>query len=581
MRQVFSVRKKKSLPTWTQWKQFPSVLTGTERRVTGVALTVATLSLLAWGGTYVLGHRVEIPAVGGTYTEGLIGEPQFINPLYAIQSDVDQDLSSLIYSGLMRWDPTEKFTPDLAESLSVNEDGTVYTLKIRDDAKFHNGEEVRARDVLFTINAIQNPSYRSPLADQFYNVTVVQEDDKTVSFILETAFAPFIQSLTVGILPASLWAEILPQNAPLAALNLQPVGSGPYEFAEFVKDKKGSIRSYTLTRNNDYYGQAPYIEQLIFKFYPDDMALGEALANKNVEGASVIGYTSREEVATNRSITLVDAFLPQETILYLNQQVNDTLKDGAVRQAIQKAIDKSSLVQEVYGNSARVIHAPILPGQIGYDETIIDAYDPSAAGSLLTDAGYTFAEGSDIRLLKESLQTTQEPGKPLRLTLTAPDTADLRQVAEHIEQNLKAVGIQIETNFVSPEHVATDVIAPRNFELLLAPILLEADPDPYPFWHSTQSKGSGLNVVGYQNSEVDTLLSEARATLDESLRAEKYKAFQAQLAKDVPAVYLYQSTYSYALSKKIHYPEITAIIIPSDRFANIATWYIKTKKALR
>ena len=109
-----------------------------------------------------MSHRVEIPAVGGQYTEGLIGEPQFINPLYAIQSDVDQDLASLIYSGLMRWDPEEGFIPDLAESLTINEDGTVYTLKIRDNAKFHNGEDVRARDVLFTINAIQNTSYRSP-----------------------------------------------------------------------------------------------------------------------------------------------------------------------------------------------------------------------------------------------------------------------------------------------------------------------------------------------------------------------------------------------------------------------------------
>ncbi len=581
MRQVLSVRKTKSFPSWKQWKQLPQILSLSERRTIQGAVGLIGLCLLILGGSYVAAHRIDIPAVGGEYTEGLVGEPQFINPLYASQSDVDQDLTSLIYSGLLRWDAQEGFIPDLAESLTVNEDGTVYTLKIRDNAKFHNGEDVRARDVLFTINAFQNTSYRSPLADQFYNVTVVQEDDKTVSFILENAYAPFVQYLTVGILPAGLWAEILPQNAPLAALNLQPIGSGPYEFAEFSKDKKGSIRSYTLKRNDDYYREAPYIENLTFKFYPDALALTEALANKNVEGASVIGYEARNDANSNRNIELVEAFIPREVILYFNQNLNAALKDLSVRQAIQKGVDKTTLVSDVYGESARVIHAQILPGQVGYDETLIDAYDQNAAKTLLTDAGYTLVEGSDIRLLKASLQSEEEPGKNLRLTLTTPDLPDMRLVAEKIQSNLRTVGIDLELNFVSPELIASDVIAPRNFEILLAPVMLEADPDPYPLWHSTQSKGSGLNLTGYSNSEVDTLLVDARSLTDENARAEKYKSFQALLAQDVPVVYLYQSTYGYALPKKIHHPGIESIITPSDRFSNIASWYIKTKKALR
>ena len=581
MRQVLSVRKTKSLPSWKQWKQLPRVLTQSERRTIHGALGLILASALIFGATYIAGHRVDIPAVGGEYTEGLVGEPQFINPLYAIQSDVDQDLASLIYSGLMRWDAEEGFVPDLAQSLTINEDGTVYTLKIRDTAKFHNGEEVRARDVVFTINAIQNSSYRSPLADQFYQVTVVQEDDKTVSFVLEKAHAPFVQYLTVGILPAGLWAEILPQNAPLAALNLQPIGSGPYEFAEFAKDKKGSIRSYTLTRNDDYYGDAPYIENLTFKFYPDARTLAEALANKNVEGASIVGFDVREEVATNRNVELLEPLVPRETVLYFNQNLSEPLKDIVVRQAIQKAIDKASLVTTIYADSAQVIHAPILPDMLGYDETLIDAYDSTAANTLLTEAGYTPSEGTEVRLLKSSLQSEEEPGKTLHFTLTSPDSTDMRLVAEKIQSNLSAIGIELTLNFVSSDLMGTDVITPRNFELLLAPIMLEADPDPYPFWHSSQAKGSGLNLTGYSNTEVDTLLEDARALTDETARADKYKEFQQLLAKDLPAVYLYQSTYGYALPKKVQHPGIERLIIPSDRFADVTGWYIKTKKALR
>lgn len=596
MRQVFAVRKTNTLPSWKQWKQLPSVLSKTERRIIQSALGVLCLSLLTGGILYVTGHRVEIPAVGGTYTEGVIGEPQFINPLYAIQSDVDQDLASLIYSGLMRWDPQEGFVPDLAESITINDDGTVYTLKIRDNATFHNGEDVRARDVVFTIIAIQNSSYRSPLADQFYHVSVVQEDDTTVSFILERAFAPFIQYLTVGILPASLWAEILPQNTPLAALNLQPVGSGPYEFAEFTKDKKGSIRSYTLKRNEDYYGDIPYIEELTFKFYPDTYALQDALTNKHVEGISVVEFEAREELSQNKNVELLEPYLPRQTVLYFNQSLSTALEDIVVRQAIAQAIDTSSLVEEVYGESARVVHAPILPGFIGYDETIANIYDPVSAQSLLTEAGYTLVEDTGERMLKEALQPEKtdedaeeeteaaeeaEEQKMLQFVLTAPDTPDMRFVAERIQQDLNVIGIGVTLNIMSPDLIATDVIAPRNFELLLIPLLLEEDPDPYPFWHSSQTKGVGLNIAGYSNTQADTLLENARGLMDSTARAQAYKEFQTLLAKDVPAVYLYQSTYGYALSNKVHHEAIENIIAASDRFADIVHWYIKTKKALR
>lgn len=582
MRQVLSVKKTRLLPTWKQWRQLARVLSVGEKRVmtAGIgAIAIGTLGLLA---LYVTAHRIDVPAVGGEYTEGLVGDPQFINPLYAIASDADQDLTSLIYSGLLRWDPEAGFVPDLAESLQISEDGTIYTLKIKEGARFHDGEDVRARDIVFTINAIQNPSYRSPLADRFHKVSVVQEDDKTVSFILESPRASFTQYLTVGILPAGLWAQILPQSAPLAALNLQPVGSGPYKFAEFAKDKKGSVRSYTLERNSDYYGRAPYIERLTFKFYPDATALHDALENKNVEGASVVAPASRERVAKNKTVDLITPSFPLETILYFNQSVNEAFKDTAVRQAVAQAIDKASLVSSVYGDAARVIHAPILPGQVGYDETRQDVFDPSAARAALEEAGYAAPEGSDIRLLKPSLRSEDEgTTNTLTLHLTTVDQEESRAVAEAIKAHLRAVGIEVIVQAVAQELMATDVIDPRNFEMLLAPVLLEAQADPYLFWHSSQSKGAGLNLAGYANETADALLEQARVQLDDAARGELLQSFQETLAKDITAVFLYQSAYGYALAKKVRHPAIDAIITPSDRFARIADWYIKTKKALR
>lgn len=582
MRQVFSVKKTKMLPTWKQWKQLPNILSLSEQRTIFGSIGLIAVSIIVMIISYVSLHQVDIPAVGGEYTEGLIGEPQLINPLYSSTNDVDQDLVSLIYSGLMRWDTNEQtFVPDLAESLVINEDGTVYTLHIRENATFHNGEDVRARDVVFTINAIQNPSYRSPLADQFHNVRVVQEDDKTVSFILEEAYAPFTQYLTVGILPATFWAEILPQNAPLAALNLQPIGSGPYQFAEFSKDKRGSIRSYSLKRYDEYYEDSAYIEQLTFKFYADHLALFDALENKNVEGAGFIDFEQKEDVLLNKQVNLLEPLLPRQTVLYFNQDLNDALKDLVVREAIASSINKSSLVSDIYQGAAEVIHAPVLPGLLGYDASIVVEFDQDASKEALEEAGYTFDENTRVRLLKSALQTDEEEKSPLKFTLTTADQTELRLVAESIQADLERIGIEIELNLIPAELMATEVVDPRNFELLLASIAVEPDPDLYSFWHSSQTKGTGLNIANYENEELDGLLEQARKMVDTQARAQSYKDIQAALVDDAPAVWLLQPRYRYALNTKVHHEDILMLTIPSDRFGDIVHWYIKTKKALQ
>ncbi len=611
MRQVLSVSKTHMLPSWRQWKQLPSILSISEKRIVGAALVVLVLSFCASAIGYLAAHRIEIPAIGGEYTEGLVGEPQFINPLYASTNDVDQDISRLVYSGLVRWDGEGSFTPDLARDILISEDKTVYTFTIRDEARFHNGEEVRARDILFTINAIQTASYRSPLAVNFQGVTVVQENDKTVSFILDEPFAPFLQHLTVGILPASLWADVLPQNVPLAALNLQPIGTGPYKFHEFTKDKKGAVRSYSLTRNDDYYFQPPFIETLTFKFYSDVRALAEALGNKNVEGASIISYDNLAQVEENKNVQLLTPLLPRETNLYLNQTLSPALGDLVVRTAISEAINKQAIVDELHAGYAEIIHAPILNGMIGYREGFTVTFDPDLSQSNLTEAGYRANILTGMRELKSSLvaelsdedsdkekvnnkekdkdknkdkdtetETSSDPAT-LSLTLTAVDSLEMRSVAERIKKDLLDIGISVELTFIPAELMLSTIIEPQNFEMLLTSIMLQADSDPYPFWHSSQSNGLGLNLVNYKNDDVDVLLEEARVETDDVVRAEKYLQFQELLAKDLPAVFLYRSRYSAAVAKKIILEPVQTITNPADRFTNVSDWYIKTKKALR
>jgi len=574
MRQVLSVSKTRRLPSWQQWKRLPTVLTAVERHIVQTAFLVLIFSLITLAGALSFARRVEIPAKGGEYTEALVGEPRLINPLYAMANDADQDLASLIYSGLLRWDPTGGLVPDLAESYEVNEEKTVYTFVLKEDARFHNNDPVLARDVLFTISAVQNPAYRSPLISAFRGVSVVQDDDRKISFILEKPQSAFLNTLTAGILPSNAWAEILPQNAPLAALNLQPIGSGPYRFAEFTKDKKGSVRTYTLEPFEDALEGAPYIERLVFKFYPDAASAIEALENRFVEGVSVVPFEARTQTGQNRAAVLHSPLLSREAVLYFNQKTNEQLKKKEVREAMARALNKQAILEETLGGAGRAIIGPVLPGMEGYHEGLADiGYDGEKAKELLASLVTPPPTQPDEAISAEESR--------VKFTLTTVASEEFIRVADALKAQLEQAGLSIEVITVPASAIFDEVIAPRNFELLLTSVMYHTLADPYVFWHSSQKEAGGLNIAEYQNTEVDKLLEAARAAKTSEERTTALKSFQEQLLADLPAVFLYQNAYGYATARKIQGVEIGNIRIPSDRFARIRNWYIKTKKAFR
>jgi peptide/nickel transport system substrate-binding protein len=619
-RQVLSVASSSGLPSWRQWKQLASIMDKQEKTLFLTFLFLIVLSAFVLVTGFILSHRTEIPTIGGEYTEGLIGTPQFINPLYASANDVDADLSQLVFSGLLKWDPSEGLINDLAESVEISEDGLSYTVKIRDNARFHNGEDVRARDVLFTINAIQNTDYHSPLAVSFYGITATQVDDKTITFTLTEPFAPFLHALTTGILPAGAWGTIAPRNAQLASLNLEPIGSGPYRFAKFSKDKNGNILSYTLERNADYYGTQPMIEQLHFKFYPDALSALDALENKNIEGISYIDIDQEELLTDSKQVTLSHPTIPREIVLFFNESTHPALANEEMRKAITLALNKEDILSHATNGNGQVIHGPILPNMIGFHNSIELFLQNIDEANNLLDELYEWEEGNDYRtnineaelLVDEEEETTEEEETeplneeavdeesaeteeapmsddsvneqktttPLQLSLTTIESTQFIRAAELIRDQLAQVGILVEIQSIRSEEFYSTVITPRNYELLLTGVLLGDDPDPYPFWHSSQAD-TGLNLADYENEEVDTLLEKARTSTEETERAELYIEFQDLLVTDFPAVFLYQSTYTYALSTKIQGASITHITTPADRFATIEDWYIETKKVLK
>lgn len=559
-----------------------------EKKIFFGSLTLIVFSLLFLAGVYVFAHRIELPAVGGDNTEALIGTPRLVNPLYASTNDADADLASLIYSGLLKWDPTQGYINDLADSINISEDQLSYTLRIKQNAKFSNGEPVQARDVVFTYSALQDSDYRSPLSADFRDIKIEQVDDQTVLFTLKNPDPSFTHKLTIGILPENLWSDILAQNVPLASLNLQPIGSGPYAFQEFTKDKKGAIRTYTLKRNTHYYGTESKIEKFIFKFYPDEQSATQALANKNVEGVGYVAFEHRAAVENNHGVNLIYSSIPRGTALFFNTQ-NALLKNTAIRLAIAQAIDKNKLVSEVLSSHANVMNGPIFRGTTAFDPAFTGiAFDPSAATSGLDAAGFQKPVGATLRQIaskpavkKKGVDTTTQEGSDITFTLTTVSSDEFVHIAQEIKNELELLGIGITIKTIDANHLMSDVIATQDYELLLTANYGATNPDPYFFWHSSQIEKGGFNISHYQNTEADKLLEKARLAKTQADQDTLSRQFQSLLVKEVPAVFLYQSMYAFAEPKKIHLNPPASMRIPSDRFANVEDWYIKTKQTLK
>ncbi|RMD50801.1 peptide ABC transporter substrate-binding protein, partial [Candidatus Parcubacteria bacterium] len=510
IRQVVNVRKNNSLPTGAQLKYFPKLLNKNEKKLAAAALLIVLFSggALMW---HLLGnYKTTVPAVGGEYTEGLIGTPQLINPLYSLSNDTDNDLTRLIYSGLMKYDNNGELVNDLAKSYTISDDGKTYTFTIRDNARWHDGEQVMADDIIFTISAIKNPDYNSPFAASFANVEVEQVDDKTVNFTLQKPLASFPALLTIGILPSHLWQEVSPMNATLTTLNKKPIGSGPYMFKKFVQDSNGNIRSYDLIRNPNYYNGAPYIETLHFKFYPDIKSGINALKNHNIEGLSYLPNTEITVFSKDSAIQILYPSLMQYGALFFNEKNNDALSNKQVKQALLAATDKNAIIQSL-NNAATIANSFLIDGMPGYDSSRAtnDRYNPEKAKQLLEEAGWSKLQEDQSN--ENQFFTKDE--EILTMTITTLNSQELQTVAQTIKEQWESIGIKTNIKTINNSQLP-DALKNKDYEIILADELYGTEPDPYPFWHSSQIKYPGLNLANFSNDDADDYIDKARITND-------------------------------------------------------------------
>jgi peptide/nickel transport system substrate-binding protein len=200
-------------------------------------------------------YKKALPKQGGAYTEGMVGELTNLNPIFA-SGDVNHSASRLIFSGLFEYDRSGELQPNLAKDIEIDKSGLKYTVNLRQDVTWHDGDVLDAKDVVYTFKTIQNPATRSPLLESWKDIKIESPDKFVVTFELPNKFAPFINSLTTGIIPEHKLSSLGYEELRTSAFNQAPIGSGPFKF----RNLDASSGKLEMINNADYYKEGAVLK---------------------------------------------------------------------------------------------------------------------------------------------------------------------------------------------------------------------------------------------------------------------------------------------------------------------------------
>ncbi|MHB8992155.1 MAG: ABC transporter substrate-binding protein [Chloroflexota bacterium] len=510
---------------------------------------------------------VTVPDSGGACVEAVVGYPNYLNPILLMFNQVDRDLSALIFTGLTRFDENGLIVPDLAERWEVGDGGKGYHFYLRKDVRWHDRTPFTSDDVVFTLKAIQSPDFQgSPeVAELWRNVTVEAAGDYGVRFTLKEPFAPFLEYTSVGILPRHLYSDTVGKAMLSSPYNLRPIGTGPFKLTKITGE------GIVLEPHADYYGPAPRLAQLQFRFYTDYTGALAALEKGEVDALPYLDPQDAVRLQTNEKLAVYSApdYL-RYAVMFLNNS-SQPFTDKVVRQAAAHAIDKERIVKTVMEGQAVPGKGAISPGSWAFNpKAKVFDYDPKKAAELLEAAGWRDSDGDGIR---------DKDGQPLSFVVLTNDNRRRIRTGELVSEDLKKVGFKTEVQALPWSDLLKEYMAPRTFVGSIAEQwLLTADPDLYSLWHSSQIADGGFNFSALSNERIDKLLEEARHTVDKNRRTQLYAEFQEQWAEEVPAIILYYPQFNWVVSRNIKDARLSALIDGSSRFRHVSQWYVKTKQ---
>ncbi|MDO5480375.1 MAG: ABC transporter substrate-binding protein [Candidatus Saccharibacteria bacterium] len=516
-------------------------------------LLVIALILLAVSQAFWFGESYATDAYidGGTYIEATVGRVNSMNPLFATTTS-EKILSKLMFATLTYNDFSGQPGPGLASSVTYSDDGKVWRIKLRDGLVWSDGEPITNEDVLFTMGLIQNPLVSTIFTANLENVKVAEDENGYIVFVLPSAYADFVSALNIPIVPKHILENVPIKTLVEADFSKSPVTSGPFNF-NAAQDTNSSDDEKTiyLNANPNYYLGKPMVSSFAIHVYNDKDAIIDALNAGSATATAELAGEDVEKISGTyyKRLSGVDA----GAFAFLNNS-RGLLASADFRRAIRQGLKMSEIRSAAPGTTA--LNFPILKSQIELE------YYPNIPTDNPEEAKAKIAELSG--------------GEQAKLEIATVDSGYLPAVAEKLAENLRELGIECTViPYAESQEFVANVISKRNYDILVYEIELGSDPDPLPYYHSSQAKSSGLNLSNYRNTLVDDLLVGARGTMDETLRMRKYEKFLEYWATDVPAIGLYQANMTYIYNKNVQtYNENNVLVTALDRLLDVQNWAV-------
>ena len=456
------------------------------------------------------------PTPPGYLTVAVVNSPNSLDPRVGTD-DVSTRLHYLIFSRLLTVDDQLRVTSGLATRWEMPDDRT-YIVHLRRGVRFHDGRELTSADVVYTFESFLDPSFVSGWKGAYRLLRSVEPIDRyTVRFTLSQPFGSFPINLVMPIVPAGAGN----------AMRTHPIGTGPYRFVSAAVDDHVTLKAFP-----DYYEGAPKNAGLVFRVIPDDIMRALELRKGTVDLVVndltpdiVHQLDSDGEVITSES--------PGTDYQYIGLNLRDPiLRDRRVRHAIGHAVDRDALVRHLRRGLATPAVGLLPPLSWAYEPDVFTfAYDPARAQRLLDEAGYPDPDGDG-------------PATRLSLSLKVSSREDSRLQAEVIQENLRAVGIDLDLRTYEFATLYADILQ-GNFQMYTLQWIGTALADPdilRRVFHSDQVPPSGFNRGHYNNPEVDRVLDVATTSTDDEERTRLYRRAQALIARDAPYISLWFKT---------------------------------------
>ncbi|WP_019415779.1 ABC transporter substrate-binding protein [Paenisporosarcina sp. TG20] len=450
------------------------------------------------------------PKQGGELTVAVIADPVGLDPHLASAASTVRVIEH-VYSGLLSQDVKDygSYLPDLAEKWDISDDNKTYTFYLVEGVKFHNGRELTAEDVKYSIERIKNPDLGSPRAYMFDKVESINIiDNYTVEFKLSEPFSPLLSNL------ANSSNAIVPKEVVEEHGDLQNVaiGTGPFVFEKWTPQT-----SIELTRYEDYHVEnLPYLDKVVLKPIPDDTARTTALRTGSVDLIENVPQKDVQILEGDSSVVVQGG--PGTFYDYIGFNMNKPPFDNIkVRQAIAWAINRQEIVDiSLFGYGTVLDGGPIPNTHWAHADFKAYGPDLDKAKTLLSEAGYPDGFKASIKVGAEYKSQVS--------------------IAQVVKEQLQPLGIEIE---VQPTEwgLFLDQWNKKEFDMVVLGWIGAVDPDDwlYAQFHS----GEAWNAYGLDVPEIDALLEQGQSIADEAERKTIYQEVQKLIVEEAPYVFLH------------------------------------------